>query len=969
MSTNQLTWILRTATGKMKGPYPTAQILTMIAEGQLTGQELISKYPDGKWTLVSKEPEFYDRLLASLEQADKVDSAKNAVIIGEDTIFMPPPPVNSSAKTSPKGEAKPVPKSDPDAGIGPQNFQRPKELSTPTETLPASQVIPSISSSGKVIDLSQSSSGGNANLEKIKTRIMPLALIGISLVLVWFYVSGDSGAADSEKIHLIGPGKMTSEMPQKETKEKLAQAINLIEADSVEGLVTAEKLLVKISEGNPSNLEVRGMLCLVYKQLWPFSYQDSADQKVIASVSQSTRSLNLTSQFGSLCESVKLITLGRYREARSVVDATLDSGEQFSLLPALYFIKGELLDGDRDYVNALPYLEKATQLWDRWLAPLMAAATVQSKTKDNSAAAKNLKLLLEKNPKHKSAKLLLGIIEYKAFKQVENALTELLSASALKARSPRLLESEGLEVLASILIEKDEKSKALKYAERAYQLNPSNTIAKQLVLRLGGSEKVKDQAGQNNELIFAGDQFNRQGDYLSAQAEYKAAFEANPKNGTAAMKAAKCLWQLNQSYEAIEWLGKAIKADPKLVTAYVLQADYMSQRYDFMGAAIALQNATRIAANSYEVLRGQASLELRKGNLQAALTYASRALKAYDGDIETYVVLSKASSGLANLMVAATKKEVEKKDELAKDAIRFATKAVEIDATSQEAQVNYAKMLALTNGVDSGISYMNEMIRKFSYNLDYRIALAEIYKSEDRFTQAKTIYEQVTEADPRNKKAFIGLADSYKALGLVDKALRAYLSAAVIDPTDAEALSLAAKVYLESGRYDEAIENYGRVQKVNPNQPKTFYGIAKAQFAKGNFAAATEAVNAEKRQNPNLADSYFLAAEIFSAKRQFTDCAKEYSLALKLRPQGAENYVKAATCYRQSGNLDIAENMLELAAGRESGYAEIYREQGAIFEQKGDSRSAVTSYNKYLGLSPNASDRKEIELRLMKLGN
>ena len=315
------------------------------------------------------------------------------------------------------------------------------------------------------------------------------------------------------------------------------------------------------------------------------------------------------------------------------------------------------------------------------------------------------------------------------------------------------------------------------------------------------------------------------------------------------------------------------------------------------------------------------------------------------------------------------KKEIERKENSAKDAIRYATKAVEIDATNPEAQINYAKTLAQANGVDSGIAYLNELIKRFSYTIEYRIALAEVYKSEDRYSQAKEIYERINEVEPRNKKAWLGLGECEKALGLNDKALKAFLSAAILDPTDGEALFQAGKLYLETSRFDEAINQFKRVQRLNPNYPQTWYYIGKAAFSAGDFATALDASRAEKRLNPNVADSYILAAEVYTARKQYGECAGEYSQAMKLRPQGAEIYVKSATCYRQSGALDVAEDMLALAADRESGYAEIYREQGAVYELKGDARSAARSYNKYLGLSPNAPDRAEIEHKISRLGN
>jgi tetratricopeptide (TPR) repeat protein len=469
-------------------------------------------------------------------------------------------------------------------------------------------------------------------------------------------------------------------------------------------------------------------------------------------------------------------------------------------------------------------------------------------------------------------------------------------------------------------------------------------------------------------MMFIGDQYARTGDCLAAQAEFKAAFEIDPKSGMAAVKAAKCLWQLNQSFESIEWLTKAIKAEPNLITAYVLQADYLSQRYNFAGAANALTNAARISPNNYEVFRGMALIEFRRNNMQGTINFAQRALRVYDADIETYTLLAKANAALYGSTVSSTRKNTEAREKYQHEALRYATKAVEIDATNAEAQITYAKVMAQINGVDSGVNYVKELIRKYSYSLEYRVALAEIFKSEDRYTQAQEYYEQVTEADSKNKKAFIGLGECYKAVGLVDRSLKAFLTAAVLDPSDGEALFQAGKLYMESGRFEEAIQQFKRVQSLNSHFPRVYYFIGKSAFLAGDFNLALEAVKKEKQENPNLADSYMLAGEIYGAKKQYAECAAEYSQAMKLRAQGADAYVKAAQCYRQSGAIDIAQDLLSMASSRESGYADIYKEQGAIYEVRGDIRSAVQSYNKYLGLSPNALDRGEIESRINRIG-
>lgn len=979
MNRIQVTWVVKTSKGQIKGPYSTEAILRMIGEGAFSGQEMISKMPDGKWTLISQEPEFYDKLLEALEGVVEHDPVKAHKMEAETVITKLPPSVESTLKTGNNNDSTATPIHFGSVGIKPEaNYGTPASGYSPSPSqMPPPPSFPrnpqgGSSSDPSVIELKKVDMMAAENL---KDHIRKPLFIVIAVLLVataWLFLS-DTSVDSSEKISLLAPKTTAGRIGEAELKEKFQAALVGIQADTVKSYLQSQSLLVSIVESSSKlpkemNLEVRGLLCYVYKELWPYAKQDSEDIRTIANMTQGTRSLDVISPHGQLCEVVKIFTSGRYKEARAVLDATLESTGRFSLFPLLYQIKGELLDLDKDYTHALPYFEKAYESWTtKWMKPPVSMAQVLRKTGRESEALGWLKKVIDNNPQHKTARYLYGTIEYRQFRKTDSAMANLKAAAEIQDRAPSSVESEALFAYAEILAAQGEKSEARKYAEKSFSLNPNNPEIRQLVLRLGGSDKVEKDRSKT-QLLFLGDEYMRQGDCLAAQAEYKAAFETDPKNGTAAMKAAKCLWQLNQTYESIEWLKKAIKAEPQLTSAYVLQADYLSQRYDFSSAFNVLSAATRISPNNYEVLRGLALLEFRKNNMRAAINYGVRSLKAYDGDIETYILLSQASAKLALTIAPINKKEIERKDNAARDAMRYATRAIEIDATSSDAQITYARTLALINGVDIGLNYLRDLTKKYSYSLEYKVALADLYRSEDRFSQAKEIYEAVVDLDPKNKKAWLGLGESYKALALNENSLNAFLSAAILDPSDGEALFQAGKLYFETNRFQEAIQQFKRVQSINPKYPRTHFFVGRAALAQGDFNTALEAAKQEKQMNPNTADPYILMAEVFSARRQYSDCAAEYAAALRLRSGGADIYVKAAQCYRQAGSMDIAENMLAMAGARESGYAEIYREQGAIYDIKGDVRAAIQAYNTYLGLAPNAPDRAEVEAKIRSLG-
>jgi tetratricopeptide (TPR) repeat protein len=229
--------------------------------------------------------------------------------------------------------------------------------------------------------------------------------------------------------------------------------------------------------------------------------------------------------------------------------------------------------------------------------------------------------------------------------------------------------------------------------------------------------------------------------------------------------------------------------------------------------------------------------------------------------------------------------------------------------------------------------------------------------------------------DPKNKKANFGLAECYRILNKPELAQKYYNATSMLDPSDVEPMFANAKLLIETAggneyraKIEQALSKLELVRKINPDFPKVSYMIAKCYLELNNYDKALEYVKEEKLKNPNIADSYILTAEIYYRKSQFKECAAEYSHAIKMRPSKAELYVRASMCYRGSDALDIAQDMIDIAFSKESGYAENFREQGYIAERLGQRAKAVGCWKRYLNYSPNAVDRKTVEAKIKQLG-
>ena len=965
MSENSIRWVIKLESDQVKGPYSTDAVCKMILTGTFSGNEEVCLYPDGEWKSLSKQPEFYGSLLESLENPTEVDLKKSQRMDAETVIR-----ITTQKETPEKYENLPQEIKN--------LFQKSTEnLILKKDLLP--ELIPTDKKFERVKTSKNLPKSDNLVLSDIKKiqkeelkKFLPFLGICILLLIAALYFMLKNDTAELSGWILISPRQIAVSKPSNLTKELKRKAISQFQRSQLEGILLSQKSLVQVIEADTHDLEAMGLLCVAYQQLWPFTKQTAQDLKSILTVTQMARAVNPISSYSETCQIAYLIAKGQLKDARNLVEKTLDHivDDKFSLGPFLYMIKGELLEYDQNFINAAAYFDQASQLWPQWIWPKIGLARMNFKINEFAKARSEFQNVLELDKESKAALYGLAMAENKGFQNQEKALQYFATGYNLKQTLQKNFHVEALLNYAQLLLERNDKPKALEVAQQGYQLNPSHRGLKELVINLGGSDRIDNAPG---EIVLLGDQFARSSDHLAAVAQYKAAFEIDPKNSTAALKAAKSLWALNQSREAINWLQKAIQADPKLIQAYTLKADYESQRYSFVEAIRTLQEAARQVPQSHEILKGHALLEFRKNNVVGAIQFGERAVKSYDADVELLTLLAQAHIAFYLNSPGNQKDDQNRKKDSLKEAQRYSGKAIDLDPIWPESQITYAKYLAASEGPIRGETYLKSLIKNFPYTNDYRLALAESYAQDEKYIAAVEVYLQIIEIDAKNKKANFGLAESYRLLNKTDLAQRYYNATSALDPSDVEPLFSNAKLLLETasgneakGKITQALAKFNVVKDINPNFPRVSYFLAKCYLELGDFQQAIDLVKQEKSKNPNLADPFLLAAEIYYRKEQFKECAAEYSMAIKMRPSSAELYVKSSICYRKSDAIDIAEDMLTIAKQKESGYPDIYREQGFLFEKKGQPREAKEAFEKYLELSPNAPDRINVEVHIKK---
>ena len=952
-------WLIKDKDGHVDGPFTTTEIVRKIRSGLYMGEEFISKYPSGRWHPISHEESFFNVLLEVLEEdlGGQQDPITKETDLEQDVQYKT---IQETLKSR-KGRSI---NADEETEV-----QHGRLISEDLDS--KTPLIIDVEDKGKRGRAVQDQEAQKSKPKKTKkrkkkkrakkkkelsrrakrARVQAVLFLGLCVILYMAVFHGQRRATGEKRFHLQRPRTGVKEkMSRAQSRATMSRAVTVFRKDTVGNYIKAQDALVEIIE-KTNSLDAYSFLCMTYRELWPHSFQDGRDFKTVQDVLRKIQKINPKSPSASVCLVVFHWISGKYDQALRIMDVHLNQSKNLIFFNQM---SGDIYATRKKYQVANYYFSKVRELWSPppvWSKALLQEARMYRKLRQFGGAIRLYKKLLRENPSHAVGQIELGILEYDAYQHINKSSDHIKSGLSTKQFIPKMIESEAYATLAKINLVKGDRKRALKNSQKAFSLDSSNQEARQLVVSLGGLKALNAVAIDNVNMVYIGEQYMKMGNYTAAQAEFRAAFEANKKNAFAAMRAGQALWHLNQSKEAIVWIKKSVNADPRLVRSYIILADFMSDRYDYVNAVAALKKALEVSRHHHGIYRGFALVELRRRNYDGAIRYAKKALELYDTDIEAILILAKAYHRKGEYELA----------------YQYIHQAIELDPSHEEVQGASARILVGLQGTQAGIDYINELIQVMSEKKTYQRILGEIYMEEERFPEAITAFNKVLEMDPKNKPTLM-------AMGLILQRQKDYngardllLEAAAIDPSDAKPLFMTGQIYLESGQANFALNQFERVISVNKRYPLAHYYAGKAALKLNQLDQAMAMAKEEEKMNPDIPEPYELAAEVYYKLKQYSQCAKQYQKAVMKGYQSSDAYINLGRCYRKSGALDSALSMLSEAEKRESGNPRIYKELGALYYIQGAVEKSVEAYKRYLQLNPQAKDAGRVKTIINKL--
>ncbi|WP_163337097.1 tetratricopeptide repeat protein [Desulfopila sp. IMCC35008] len=345
-------------------------------------------------------------------------------------------------------------------------------------------------------------------------------------------------------------------------------------------------------------------------------------------------------------------------------------------------------------------------------------------------------------------------------------------------------------------------------------------------LKLGEIELAQQMARKALQLSPANSQFHAlqaqlflmQGDAVNAGKEATIALKLNPRN-----------------YVAVRFLAKALLLDKRFEDAVKLITDVQKQVSgdpDMIGslglAYVGLKDRDK-ALETFTQL-----LEKVPGNSRALAMAAS--LSA-EGDIEKAIAMvqeqiTKSPETASHYMLLGDLQLRAKKPE---DALTTFAKAQELAPNNPQPYIIRGRLMHRLGRTEEAVTEFKGLLAKDPNSVPANLGLATIFESQEKFTDAKTIYQKVLEVAPdqptaANNMAYIMLSEEGGDLG---EALRLAMMAKQALPDDPRIADTLGMVHLKRESYGLATTQFQQALNERADDPIINYHMAMAQYGKG----------------------------------------------------------------------------------------------------------------------------------------
>ncbi len=233
-----------------------------------------------------------------------------------------------------------------------------------------------------------------------------------------------------------------------------------------------------------------------------------------------------------------------------------------------------------------------------------------------------------------------------------------------------------------------------------------------------------------------------------------------------------------------------------------------------------------------------------------------------------------------------------------------------------------------------------------------KLALSELYISDDRLMEAERLLKKLVSANPNNPDCLTTYAALLQKMGDPNQASELTNKALSLDPNNRKALNL--KGGLDGNMPVIAVNPTDNIELSLEAMNERIKYLEKA----GNLSEEKKLLQACTEKYPDQTGAYYKLASVCEKMGLVDEAVPAIEKYNSLAPNSPEGMFLMARCYSQKGKCDEALELITKLenSGTYPNKFELMNERGQILARKGDFSGATTIWNSVLQQNPNDAD-------------
>lgn len=753
--------------------------------------------------------------------------------------------------------------------------------------------------------------GGSSVMFYVVTSVATLAILAIVAGGAYYFYTKRNNSADildniSEQI-AVNTGTLADvrEALDKDTPEDYINSIGIL------------KQYIKPDDSAPSAVGLDGQvkMNLLVSYNRRIESSSSINEKITAAMKKAPGNIDLVK-----AKSLYLYEQKQYDEAAELLRPFTDKNDQ-----EVFYILGLIASGKNDLEKAENFFNTGfIQGGGKSVKIMYALANMKYQNGDTQSAMAFINRIISESPNYLKAYLLKSKILMNSDNKLAEAEKFLKNIdNNIVAKADDTQKAEYYQMLASISTRMGAFKEAIKYYEKAVEINQTDTEAitkiADFYVQISDSTKAMEYydmalkidpkhaasiIGKTEIYVLLG---QKEKIYLElAKLDLKTL--TNPQ---LLARVGKIYSNIGDKAKAIEFYDLSIKSDPSYVEPYIAKAHILLVDFnkvkDLEQILVVLE---KLGKDRYPYHLVKAIIDHKNADYKSAAEHFRQAEeKNSAGDERVYFFYG----------------------EFLKDQRKYA---------------EASKMLARAHKIDPG-------------NYDYMHSYVDSLEKERKWQTIISMLGQKTFVEKKMYKSYVSLANSYFHVKSYEKALNTINKALELDSQKTSVYYLKAKILYTMERYPEAEKEIDTAVVLDMKNFDNYMLYARILSKRGDYKGAVEKIEAAEKIDPTDQDLLLMKGVIYKNLDDYRSALKYFNRVTN-NSLKKDAYLEIGESYLQLGNRSKAMEYLKKA--EKSGNRDAVKLLAGIYYESGDINKAINYYKKVL-----AGNKKDVD-SMSKLG-